>query len=248
MTAERRLIINADDLGYDPEVTRGILRAMREGVVSCATLMVNTPTCAEAAGLAKGLSLGLHFNLSRWAPLSQSFPITQLNGKELTEAAAPQLSPDAVASEVRAQLARFLALTRTPATHIDVHKHLHRNPNVLEGIARAAEEASLPVRSLDAGMRTYLRNRGIATPDHFAGEAQDTAYWTLDRWQEVIFTLPKGVTEIMCHPGYCPSTLASRYGVQREVELATLTSPAARHALERAGVVCVDFRSLRAKP
>lgn len=35
----RILIINADDLGYDPAVTRGILEAMRAGLVSSATLM-----------------------------------------------------------------------------------------------------------------------------------------------------------------------------------------------------------------
>ncbi|HXX29255.1 MAG TPA: ChbG/HpnK family deacetylase, partial [Myxococcaceae bacterium] len=45
----RHLIINADDLGYDPAVDRGLLRAMREGVVSSATLMVNTAFSREAA-------------------------------------------------------------------------------------------------------------------------------------------------------------------------------------------------------
>ena len=36
-----RLIVNADDFGYTPGVTSGILRAQREGIVTATTLMVN---------------------------------------------------------------------------------------------------------------------------------------------------------------------------------------------------------------
>ena len=39
----RRLIVNADDLGYDPAVSEGIVLAMRSGVVTSSTLMVNLP-------------------------------------------------------------------------------------------------------------------------------------------------------------------------------------------------------------
>ena len=70
----RRLIVNADDLGYDPAVNEGIVRAMRSGVVTSSTLMVNLPHSAHGATLARGLPVGLHLNLSRGAPLSSRFP------------------------------------------------------------------------------------------------------------------------------------------------------------------------------
>ncbi|MCM2333784.1 MAG: ChbG/HpnK family deacetylase, partial [Anaeromyxobacteraceae bacterium] len=44
----RRLVVNADDLGYDPEIDRGILEAHARGLVTSATAMVETPFAAAA--------------------------------------------------------------------------------------------------------------------------------------------------------------------------------------------------------
>jgi len=134
----RVLIINADDLGYDPAVTRGILRSMREGVVSSATFMVNTPYSEEAARQAQGLSLGLHLNLARGEPVSPGFPKEFLDNGAFSEPRASTLPVEAVEAEARAQLERMAALLGRPATHVDVHKHLHLHPNVLAGLSRAA--------------------------------------------------------------------------------------------------------------
>lgn len=242
----RALIINADDLGYDPAVTRGILRAMREGVVSSATFMVNTPHSETAAREARGLSIGLHLNLARGTPVWSGFPRALLGDDGgFVESRAATLPPDAVEAEVFAQLARLAGLLGKPATHVDVHKHLHRNPNVLEGLARAARAAGLPVRSTDADMRRALESHGVATNAHFIGDAGTEAYWTLERLEAHLASLPSdGVIELMCHPGYRPESLKSGYAAQREVELDTFVHPRARELLARAGVVPADFRVL----
>ncbi|MCP3141641.1 carbohydrate deacetylase [Pyxidicoccus xibeiensis] len=243
----RALIINADDLGYDPAVTRGILRAMREGVVSSATFMVNTPWSEAAARESRGLpGIGLHFNLARGTPVWSGFPRALL-GEDggLVEARAASLTPDVVEAEAFAQLARLAGLLGAPATHVDVHKHLHRHPHVLEGLARAARAARLPVRSIDADMRRALEAHGVATNAHFIGDAGTEAYWTLERLQEQLAALPAdGVIELMCHPGYRPETVKSGYSAQREVELETFVHPRARELLTRAGVTVADFRVL----
>lgn len=240
----RILIINADDLGYDPAVTRGILSAMQDGVVTSATYMVNTPWSEEAARQAKGLSLGLHLNLARHAPLSPDFPAEQLgpNGA-LDEAKAAGIPVTVVTAETHAQLERFEALLGQKPTHLDVHKHLHQHANVLEGVMVAAAERRLPVRSITAGMRTLLRAQ-VKTNDHFIGEAGAEAYWTLERLLQWIPQLEDGVTELMCHPGHAPSQVNSGYAAQREVELATFVDPRAREALHQAGVTLADFRVL----
>lgn len=241
----RALIINADDLGYDPAVTRGILRAMQEGIVSSATFMVNTPYSEAAAREARGLSLGLHFNLARGLPTWAAFPTDFLEGGALSEPHAQHLTPDVVEAEALAQLERLEALLGQPATHVDVHKHLHRHPAVLEGLARAALTARLPVRSLDADMRRALRARGVLTNDHFIGDAGAEAYWTVERLEEQLAALPEeGVTELMCHPGYTPEAVKSGYARQREVELATFLHPRAHMALTRLGLRPTDFRVL----
>lgn len=236
------LIVNADDLGYDPAVTRGILEAAKQGIVSSTTLMVNTPFSEEAASLAGGLSVGLHLNLSRWSPAWARFPPELLQAGLFSEARAKELPAEVVEEETWAQLERLEALRGQPATHLDVHKHLHRHPGVLEGVASAARRRGLPVRSIDRAMRARLRGLGVATPDHFLGEAGAEPCWTLERLCQALESLPEaGVVELMCHPGYSPSSVSSGYSSQREVELEALTHPRARALVERLGIELVDY-------
>jgi len=241
----RTLIINADDFGYDPAVTRGIVEAMRSGVVTSTTLIVNSPHAEHAAASAAGMAVGLHLNLARFAPVWNGFPAGWLIAGELSESLASQLPADVVEQEARAQLDRFEALMKRPATHVDAHKHLHRWPAVLDGLCAAAKARGLPVRSIDLAMRKVLQEGAIATPHEFIGDASGEAYWTLSRFQSAIETLAEGVTELMCHPGYSPISIPSAYSSQREVELQTFIHPSAVALLRRASVNIADFTVLR---
>lgn len=240
----RRLIINADDLGYDPAINRGIVEAMRKGAVTSATLMVNLPHSAEGAALASGLAVGLHLNLARGMPVSPRFPPTFLVSGALDEPRVAALSAEVVEDEALAQLDRAGELLGRSPTHADVHRHLHRHPGVLEGLTRAASRRGIPVRALDAAMRTTLRARGVRTTDHFVGEAGAEPYWTAARFSEALAALEPGTTEWMCHPGHLPSHVKSGYAAQRVVELETLGRPEARGGLERAGVELVSFAAV----
>jgi predicted glycoside hydrolase/deacetylase ChbG (UPF0249 family) len=241
----RRLIVNADDLGYDPAVNEGIVLAMRSGVVTSATLMVNLPHSAHGATLARGLPVGLHLNLSRGAPLSARFPGAMLQGGNFDEARVGSLKAKVVAAEAEAQLDRAETLLGAPATHVDVHRHLHRFPAVLEALGQVASRRGLPVRALDETMRVELRRAGVRTTDHFVGEAGGEAYWTEMRFAGTVAALPEGTTELMCHPGYPPRETRTSYALQRAVELATLTSATARRALDEAGIALGSFADLR---
>lgn len=226
-----RLVLNADDFGYEPAISRGIARAMREGVVSSTTMMVTGPHAADAARQAQGLSIGLHLDLVRFDSLAQP-------GHTFSDAGVEALDVDFVARETRAQLGRLEALLGRPATHVDVHKHAHRQPAVLEGLARVALERDLAVRSIDADMREALRRRGVGTNDAFFGDTTAEGYWTPARFEAALDVLPAdGLVELMCHPGHRPTLLRSGLDVAREVELATFTDARARQALETRGLV-----------
>jgi predicted glycoside hydrolase/deacetylase ChbG (UPF0249 family) len=55
-------------------------------------------------------------------------------------------------------------------------------------------------------------------------------------------SLPEGVTEFMTHPGHYDADLAySRYGKQRDAEMAGLTDPRAREAIARDGIRLAHF-------
>lgn len=222
-----RLVLNADDLGYDPAVTRGIVESMRQGVVSSTTMIVNSPHSEDAASQAGGLAVGLHLNLVRFTAVSDGRPLD-----EQTAHAA-----DFVERETHAQLERLRALLGRDATHVDVHKHAHLAPAVLEGLARAAKARGLAVRSINDAMRAALRAAGVRTNDAFLGDAGKDAYWTPERWEAQLDLAPRqGLVELMCHPGYRPSHVSSGYGAQREVELATFLSAGAKEALRRRGL------------
>jgi len=218
----KRLVVNADDLGYDPEIDRGILEAHRRGLVSSATAMVDTPFAAAALAAAPAsLGLGLHVVLRA--------------GCEAAEAAI----------EIGRQLDRFAKLRGAPPTHLDSHRHAHARPELLPAFLDAAAGRGLPLRSVDAAMRAAARARGIATTDHFLGDAALRPCWTAERLAAALLALEEGTTELMAHPGYRPAVVTTSFGAEREEELRALCDPCAAAVLARAGATLVGWREAR---
>jgi predicted glycoside hydrolase/deacetylase ChbG (UPF0249 family) len=110
------------------------------------------------------------------------------------------------------------------------------------------------MKQLTAGALSLLRRRfhrvllqhGCRTTDHFAG-FQITGRFRAAELVALLALLPGGSTELMCHPGRCgPALRAARTRLKesREHELAALTAPEVRQALEQNGIDLVDYRSL----
>ena len=252
--ATRRLIVNADDFGLTAGVSRGILHAHREGLVSSTTVLVGLTPQPEldAAASGSGLGLGLHFNLTWGRPVSPAETVPSLVdaegcfGRDLA-ILGERARPEDVRRECEAQIEAFLRRFGRSPTHLDSHHHVHRVPRVMDAVVDVVLAARLPLRSQDAGFREGLRRHGIATTDHFVGDAQIEPYWTTECLLDHLATLPLGVTELMCHPGVFDEDLAySRYGRQREVELAALCDLEARATVERLDIRLCHFGVLRA--
>jgi len=162
MNAPRRhLVINADDLGFAPGVNRGIVEAHRHGVLTSASMMVNTPAFAEAVELvrrdAPRLGVGLHLNLVQGKPLSAAPSLVDPSSgcfHTLEVLARRALAGQVDAADVRrecdAQLAA-LSAAGIEATHLDSHRHAHAMPGILPAVAAAARDAGVRVvrRPLD---------------------------------------------------------------------------------------------------
>jgi len=59
--------------------------------------------------------------------------------------------------------------------------------------------------------------------------------------------MPEGTWEFVCHPGYMDDELGmvrTRLRESREQELAVLTSPQARQALESRGIELISYKQL----
>ncbi len=213
------LIVNADDFGATSGLNRGIMEAHREGIVTSASLMVEGTASEEAGDLAMsapGLSVGLHFVLDG-------------------EGRCFLHDPVAAAHEIQRQLDLFQALLGRLPTHLDTHHHVHRKPGLLEPLLAVADEYGLPLRE-------HSRIRHV--PD-FYGRWDDTSHPEQVSVEGLVRILENEigdrVSELGCHPGYIDDDLRSTYGIERELELATLKSPQLPSLLAARDIELVNF-------
>lgn len=208
----RRVLVVADDLGYDPAIDAGILAAHRDGVVTATSALVDGPFAAAALAAApRSLAVGLHLRLS------------------------PGAAATAAGEEIRRQLDRFTALRGLAPSHVDGHRHVHAEPDVLAALLPIAVPLRLRIRALDPAMRDRIRAAGGRACDAFLGDAALRPCWTPERLAAAARDLPPGATEIMIHPGHAPTHVQTGFGPEREIELAAAVDPRVREAFRAAG-------------
>lgn len=270
MISSKRLVVNADDFGFTPDVNEGILEAHRRGILTATTVMANGAAFDDALRLAReapALDFGVHFVLigGRSLATGKDLPATV---PQLLAAMARRQIP--IYGELRAQLTRVLDSGLRPS-HLDTHKHTHLAPPVLSAVAQLSREFGIPwvrrpfdfplnalpvppAKRLASRALGLLRGRfhrvleqyGCRTTDHFAG-FQITGRFRVPELVELLAVIPAGTTELMCHPGRCGEALRrarTRLKESREHELGALVSPEVREAVERNGIELATFRDL----
>jgi chitin disaccharide deacetylase len=247
----RRLIVNADDFGRSPGITRGILDAHHLGIVTSTTLMVNLPWSVDAAGLAQSapdLGLGLHLSFCYGPSLCHdASSLLGADGNLNRDLALlrKRASSDDIERECHAQIERFVALTGRKPAHLDSHQHVHTWPNAFPAVAVVAREYGLPVRAGSAEHARRLRDAGLACPDAFVMTFFGADRIDADSLIAILRALPDGVSELMCHPGYDDEALRdSSYRAERETELRTLCAPEIHEVIAREGIELVTFGAL----
>jgi predicted glycoside hydrolase/deacetylase ChbG (UPF0249 family) len=221
------LIVNADDFGASPGITRGILEAHTHGILTSTSMMVDTPWSAEAAALsgsAPELSVGLHVVIEASAGAQ---------GDQGGRWFAADLD-----NELRRQYERFVALMGRAPSHLDSHHNVHRDPRLAEGFLELARSTRLPLRGHSPARyfsSFYGQWGGKSHPEHVGVES-------LLRMLDT--EVGEGITELSCHPGYVDPREPSSYTVEREVELSTLCEARVRAAIEARSIVLVSFHDL----
>ncbi|MCJ7565951.1 MAG: ChbG/HpnK family deacetylase [Anaerolineales bacterium] len=158
----RRLIVNADDYGRTPSVSRGILDAHLNGIVTTTTVMINLPGALEdvrrGIEYAPTLAFGVHLNLTCGKPLTPPDRVTTLidangwfHGKNQIFNNPEMLDLAQVKMECKAQIERFLQ-TETKMDHLDSHHHLGI---ASKGIWNLLTELAI---EYDCGVRTPFAN------------------------------------------------------------------------------------------
>jgi predicted glycoside hydrolase/deacetylase ChbG (UPF0249 family) len=148
-----RLIVNADDFGMSPGVTKGIVESMTQGIVSSTTLMVNMPAAPAAVAAAREhrLAVGMHLNLTTGRPVSPPRDVPSLVRTDGTfhplaefrrRLVGLRISIGDMEREFSAQIEAARRMGIEP-THVDTHHHLHLWLPVAWALLRAARRCGV---------------------------------------------------------------------------------------------------------
>ncbi len=140
----RLLIVNADDYGLTDKVSRAILQAHRDGIVTSTSVLTLSPAFETSRALAarRAPARAPAPTWRRWVrtrrcsarPRSPRWSIgkgrLRLSWRQfLPRAAAGRIDPDDLRREFGAQIERILAAGLT-IDHLDTHQNLHLWPMV----------------------------------------------------------------------------------------------------------------------
>jgi predicted glycoside hydrolase/deacetylase ChbG (UPF0249 family) len=256
------VILSCDDLGSCHAANIGVYSALREGVATCASIMVPAPWSRHAAMMYSGEDIGVHLTLNAEHPLYRWGPITHAPSLLSGDGGFPReiddlwehADPAEVLRECRAQIERAI-LWGFDVSHLAPHlSAITLRPEFFDVYLDLAVEFRLPIRlpsTIDeerAGFpfRRLAAEEGVVFPDHFD---HDWKAGSRDRVLDSLRNLRPGVTEIHVQPAIDTAEVRALAGESAQgwiddLELVT-RDPALRTMLDELGVVLIGYRNLR---
>jgi predicted glycoside hydrolase/deacetylase ChbG (UPF0249 family) len=256
------VIISCDDLGACHSANVGVYGALREGLATCASIMVPAPWARDAAQRYLPTDdIGVHLTLNCEYEAYRFGPITHAPSLLSGEAGFPRriadlwehADPEEVLRECRAQIERAIAWG-IDVTHLTPHlTAITLRPEFFDVYLELAVEFRLPIRlpstitADQAGFpfRSLAADEGVVFPDHFN---HDWRAGSRDRVYDEIRNLQPGVTEIHVQPAIdTPEVRAltdAATGWIDDYELVTNDSTLDK-LLSNSGATLIGYRQLR---
>lgn len=268
------LVIHADDLGMGHGKNVATLRAMEEGVVTSASVMMPTPWVSEVLDYAKAnpqVDLGVHLTLTaewkhyKWGPMAGKDQVPSLVTPagyfhESVPAFAAAAQVDEVEREVRTQIDHALALG-FDMTHLDAHMgSLGATDELLAMYMRVGAEYRLPIRLhshagdnvADAELKAVLADYPASY--QFVGGAPPESYpnGMSDYYNQVLRDLEPGLNLLVLHLAFDDEETNAItvehpwWGAKwRQIDYDWAMSAEARKIIEEEGIILIDSRVLR---
>jgi predicted glycoside hydrolase/deacetylase ChbG (UPF0249 family) len=153
----KRLIINADDFGYDEGVVQAIIELHQAGLISSTSSMTNMPAWPQAAAYLRDhpeLGAGVHLVMNEGAPVLPPGQVPALldnNGHFLNDGqiirSLRRSTTAQLRAELRAQIERFFGDVGRPPDHVDSHCAVsYVRPDRFHVALELAQEYQLPIR------------------------------------------------------------------------------------------------------
>jgi len=229
----KKLIVNADDLGQSVAINKGIIMAHENGIVTSASLMVRYDAAKDAAEYASknpALGVGLHVDLGEWiysnGEWSALYEVVSLE------------DINAVKDEISRQLEMFIKVMNRDPTHIDSHQHVHQRDGLRSLFLSQAESLNVTLRGC-SDLVNYCGD--------FYGQSADGIPFheaiSVEGLKKTIEKIPMGITELACHPGL-NSDIRTMYGIERQMEVATLCDKKVRQSIIDSGIELCSFEGI----
>jgi predicted glycoside hydrolase/deacetylase ChbG (UPF0249 family) len=220
MSAEKYVIVNADDFGASAGVNRGIVDCHRKGILTSTSFMVTGGAADEAVAMSldnPDLAIGLHWDV--WGEDEREFSTK---------------NHAAVRDEFRRQLDEFDRFFRRLPSHVDSHRHAHRE--VAELFRELVAPLGVPLRE-DGQVKFiggfYAQWEWMVT---------DLSHVSVAALENILSTeIQPGFTEVSCHPGYVSPDYQAVYLAEREEEVRTLISPRIKEVIAEQGIRLISY-------
>ena len=165
----KKLIINADDLGFSLGVNQAILKAHKEGFLSHASLMANTQyfdhAVEEVISKCDHLQIGVHVNLTCAKALFSANILTQkgiLNNTFISLLFKRKSGKvlEFIEKEIEQQIVKIKE-KGIAISHIDGHEHVHVIPSINKIVRKLATKYDIPrVREINEDLLESWRFNG----------------------------------------------------------------------------------------
>jgi predicted glycoside hydrolase/deacetylase ChbG (UPF0249 family) len=245
------LVVQSDDFGMCHAGNLGVVQAFREGILTQASVMVPCPWFREAARLAAehAIPVGVHLTLTaewdylRWGPLTAGPSLVGNDGRfpKTIEAVRERAKPEEMTEEFAAQVELFCAEGLEPG-YFDCHMGVVTPEPYVETCTRYSKPFDYPIGEQAVGFDSIhmLSSR----------PSDDKVPYLIDR----ISNLGPGKHLIVSHCAVDSDELRSMTSDDAEnaawaneyrpSDLAALTSPDVRKAIDQRGIRLVSVAEL----
>jgi predicted glycoside hydrolase/deacetylase ChbG (UPF0249 family) len=238
-----QLIVNADDFGYSPAISRGILACAKAGRVTATGILGNASDIDEAVAMlaeVPQLEAGVHLVLSYGVPVTEAMlrAMDRFGGKFLNKftmaflISVGKISPKLLYEELFAQV-DSCAQRGVAIKFLNSHEHLHMHPVIFPLVLKIADAFGIrwvrrPQADLVGGSGLGGRTRqmivrllsarlGLRMQNgiRMVGLAKSGRI-DLPYLEKLFERMKPGYTyELMCHPGYFDGRLADGAHLKR---------------------------------
>jgi chitin disaccharide deacetylase len=183
----KRLIVTADDFGMSLEVNEAVEQAHREGILTCASLVVAGDAVEDAVARAKrmpSLGVGLHLAIYGARAAADQPSIVAPDGKNLgynavSTGIAMMVTPKGRAAARREVAAQMEAFRKTGLQlgHLDGHWHCHQHPALLSMALELGKP--LELKAVRLPYEAYGFSRQVGGDRPLARFFNAAAHWPL---------------------------------------------------------------------